>query len=374
LTYYPLTTNQFGYKLPNPDNVVGVDISDLGEDKELYRYNFILKNHRQADDYSRFMTFAQTFSLPSGSALDLGTRQVMDVDEWLRAFALLSLCGIGDSYTFGNNHNLLLYLRPADQKMLAFPWDMDFAFNQSPTRALIGDQNWGKIENLPANKRRLYAHALDIIRTSFNTDYMAYWVAHYASFAPGQDYSGALAYIQQRTASVLSEISNAGGNSAFSISGDSLITTSNLVTLSGTAPVQVQSILINGVPYPVTWTSVSGWSIRLPVGVGTNVLNLAGCDLNGNLLTNFTGTVTVNYMGAMPDPAGMIVFNEIMYNPSMPGAQYVELYNASSSVAFDLSGWQLQGLSYTFPPGSLIAPNSYLVLAANAAASSRLTA
>ena len=204
--------------------------------------------------------------------------------------------------------------------------------------------------------------------TSFNADYMAYWVAHYASFAPGQDYSGALTYIQQRTAGVLSEISNAGGNSAFSISGDYLTTTSNLVTLSGTAPVQVQSILINDVPYPVTWTSVSGWSIRLPVGVGTNVLNLAGCDLYGNLLTNFTGTVTVNYTGAMSDPAGAIVFNEIMYHPSMPGAQYVELYNASSSVAFDLSGWQLQGLSYTFPPGSLIGPNSYLVLAANAAA------
>jgi len=364
LIYYPVTTNQFGYKLPQPDNVVGVDISDLGNDKEIYRYDFILKNHRDADDYSRLLTFAKTFSQPSGSTLDLETRQVMDVDEWLRAFALVSLCGVGDSYTFGNNHNLLIYQRPADQRMLAFPWDMDFAFVQSTAAPLIGDQNWGKIENLPANKRRIYAHALDIIGTSFNTGYMAYWVAHYARFAPGQDYSGALPYIQQRTAAVLSEISNAGGNSAFSVNGaSSFTTTSNLVTLSGTAPVQVQSILVNGVPYPVTWTSVSGWSIRVPVGVGTNMLHLAGCDLYGNPLTSFTGTVTVNYTGAMPDPAGTIVFNEIMFNPAVPGAAYVELYNTSPTASFDLSNWQLHGLGYTFPPGSIIANRQFLVLA-----------
>jgi hypothetical protein len=364
LTYYPMTTNQFGYKLPQPDNVVGVDISDLGTDKEIYRYDFILKNHRDADDYSRFLTFAKTFSLPSGSTLDLETRQVMDVDEWLRAFALVSLCGVGDSYTFGNNHNLLIYERPADQKMLAFPWDMDFAFYQSPTTPLIGDQNWGKIENLPANRRRIYAHALDIIRTAFNTSYTTYWVAHYARFAPGQDYSGALSYIQQRTAGILSEINNSGGNSAFSVSGAaSFTTTNNLVTLSGTASVQVQSILINGIAYPVTWTSVSGWTTRLPVVVGTNVLHLAGCDLYGSPLTNFTGTVTVYYSGAVPDPAGTIVFNEIMYNPVVPGAAYVELFNTSPSVSFDLSNWQVHGLGYTFPPGSIITNRQFLVLA-----------
>src|SRR5208283_3834433 len=49
-------------------------------------------------------------------------------------------------------------------------------------------------------------------------------------------------------------------------------------------------------------------------------------------------------------------------------AQFVELYNNSTNVTFDLSGWQLQGLSYTFPNGSLIAPANYLVLAQNAAA------
>src|SRR4029077_7853590 len=35
--------------------------------------------------------------------------------------------------------------------------------------------------------------------------------------------------------------------------------------------------------------------------------------------------------------------------------------------SFDLSGWELQGLGYTFPAGALINPNAYLILAANRA-------
>jgi hypothetical protein len=46
-------------------------------------------------------------------------------------------------------------------------------------------------------------------------------------------------------------------------------------------------------------------------------------------------------------------------------AQYVELYNNSANTTFDLSGWQFHGLAYTFPAGSSIAPNGFLLLAAN---------
>ena len=54
-----------------------------------------------------------------------------------------------------------------------------------------------------------------------------------------------------------------------------------------------------------------------------------------------------------------------MYAPVVANAQYVELYNNSTNTTFDLSGWQFHGLAYTFPAGSSIAPNSFLVLAAN---------
>src|ERR1051326_9391084 len=99
---------------------------------------------------------------------------------------------------------------------------------------------------------------------------MTYWPAHYASFAPGQDFSDLLNYIPPRTAAVQSEINAAGGNAAFTVNQTNITTANNLVALTGTAPVQIQSFLINGVAYAVTWTSVSNWVIRIPINSPTN--------------------------------------------------------------------------------------------------------
>jgi hypothetical protein len=120
LTYYPLSANAAGYKLPAPDTVQGVDISDLGDSKETYRYNFILKNHRSADDYATLINFARKWSL-SGSVLDAQTQATMDMDEWLAAYAMVSLGGVADMYTFGADHNLMTYIRPSDDRVLYFP-------------------------------------------------------------------------------------------------------------------------------------------------------------------------------------------------------------------------------------------------------------
>jgi len=368
LVYYPTTTNQFGYKNPQPDSVIGTDISDLGADKETYRYNFIIKNHRDVDDYSSFISFARTLSL-SGSPLDFQSRQVMDVDEWARAFALVTLCGVGDSYTFGNNHNLLMYQRPSDGKMLAFPWDMDFSFNRANNAALIGDQNLSKVFNLTSNQRLFYGHIMDIIGSAYNTAYMAYWVPRYASFCPGQDYSGVIPYIQARSDYARTTINNAGGNAPFAVNGTSPITSSsNLITLTGTAPVQVRTIRVNGLDLPITWTSVSAWTIRLAVSSPTNIFTIEAVDLAGHVLSNLTHTVTVNFTGTVEPAPGRVVINEIMYNPVVAGASYVELGNISPSFAFDLSGWRLHGLNYTFPTGSFIPPGGFLVLAQDSVA------
>ena len=364
LDYYPTSANGAGYKLPSPQSLWGTDITDLGDDKETYRYNFQIKNHRGEDDYSRFIPFAQTLAMTNGPILDAQAKQVMDVNEWLRTYALISLVGEGDWYTFGNQHNLLMYIRPDNNRVLAFPWDVEQLFVRAANSSLIGSpSDWTDIENVyPENKRRLYAHALDIIATTFNTNYMTYWAAHYASFAPGQDFSDLLNYIPPRTAAVQSEINAAGGNAAFTVNQTNITTANNLVALTGTAPVQIQSFLINGVAYAVTWTSVSNWVIRIPINSPTNTLNLTAYDLNGNPLTNFNRTVTVNYTGGPPNPVGTVAINEIEYNPVLTDASYIELFNSSTNASFDLSNWRLNGVDYTFPTGSIITNGQFLVL------------
>jgi len=369
LIYYPSTANASGYKLPQPDGVQGIDLANFGDDKEPYRYNFMIKNHRDGDDYSRFITLCKTLSL-SGAALDAQSREIMDIDQWMRAYALISLCSVGDMYGFGNNHNFFMYQRPSDGKFLYFPWDMDFAFTRGSGGALVGDQNLAKVVNLPGNLRCMYAHMLDIIAISFNTSYMTYWADHYDNFAPGQNYTGganSLGILGARVPFVINTINSAGGNAPFVVSGPTLITTSNnLVTLSGTAPVQVKTIWINGVEYALTWTSISAWTVRVPImTTGLSTLNLVGYDVHGNPLTNFTRSIGVNYTGPTPVPEGTVVINEIMYNPATPDTAFIELFNNSPTLGFDLSGWRLNGVDYTFPAGTVLTNRGFLTIANN---------
>jgi hypothetical protein len=75
----------------------------------------------------------------------------------------------------------------------------------------------------------------------------------------------------------------------------------------------------------------------------------------------------VNYPGATNNAGGGLRFSEVMYHPAVPNAAYVELYN-SSGFYLELTGWRINGIGYTFPSASMIAPKSFLVLAADRAA------
>ena len=371
LIYYPTTADAGGYKLPQPDGVATLDFSDVGTNKEPYRYNFIIKNHRGEDDYSRFISFARSWSTPAGATLEPLTRLTTDWDEWMRSYAMVSLFSVSDMYTFGaNSHNLLAYQRPSDGKLQYFMWDMDFSLTsgRGATAALIGGQNLGRILNAtPSLQRCFYGYMLDQIDTVYNAGYMAYWVNRYDDFAPGASYAANTSLIQARADYARGQITTIAGNPAFAVNGPASITLSNnnLLTLTGTAPITAKTIKINGRDYALTWTSISAWTVRIPVEAGITTLVIAGYDVRGNILTNFIRTTTVNYTGVAPVAPGTVVINEIHYNPAIPNSGFLEIFNTSTNLAFDLSGWRLNGLSYTFPDGSILTNRGFVVLASD---------
>jgi len=64
-----------------------------------------------------------------------------------------------------------------------------------------------------------------------------------------------------------------------------------------------------------------------------------------------------------PQPAlPPLRISEIMFAPVNPAAEFIELYNPSPLDAVDLSGWRLDGVALTFPAGSVILPQSYLLV------------
>src|SRR5207248_2570871 len=71
-------------------------------------------------------------------------------------------------------------------------------------------------------------------------------------------------YITDRRAFLLTQLATVAA--PFAVDGPaSFDTTNNLLVLSGTAPVVVKQISLNGAVYPITWTSATSFVMRVVV-------------------------------------------------------------------------------------------------------------
>src|SRR5207244_12221067 len=73
------------------------------------------------------------------------------------------------------------------------------------------------------------------------------------------------------------------GNPPFTVTAP-VSTSSPRVTLSGTAPIEVKTIRINGAEPTVAWTMATAWQLALVLTNGTNVLCIQGVDRFGHTL------------------------------------------------------------------------------------------
>ena len=386
LIYFPQTTvdgTPQGLKLPQPDGVQGVEFGSItSPDKEAFRWNFLIGNARDDDDFTRLINLSNTYQL-TGAAFNNAIVNAIDVDEWLRASAALALAGIGDNYatTGGAWHNLKLHHRP-DGRILYLPWDLDFQSQPSNDALIINPDIAALTAISPAYQRLFYQHLNDIIGTSFNSTYLAPWVAHYATFnASGGNWNDIITYVDARVAFVQSQIATAYPATPFDITTSNFSTASSTATVSGAGWIDVRTILIQsgGLNLPVTWTSGSAWSVTVPVAPGAQTLTLQAFNYQGALVGS--DTITITGTGAVvPAASGNLVISEINYNPAAPVGselsassdndefEFIEVRNISSTQTVNLAGCTIVGgVDYTFP-ASTIAPGSRAVIPRNTAA------
>ncbi len=295
LIYSPTTTDDGtseGLKRPQPDDVVGTDVRDLGDDKEVYRWNFLIENHRARDDYGPMVGLGKAHGAPAAT-LEAAANAAMDVSQWMRAFAAISLTGVNDIYTQGNNHNFIFYQRPEDGRMLAFPWDMDFSFTRSTSSPLWGDQNLARIISLIPNRRLYYCHLRDLMAKSFNPEYMSPWISHYSSLA-GQNWASLLTYISQRRTFVTAGIPASVPFSITTNAGADFTVDQPSTVLQGNGWFDVKTIVVAEASEPlvVTWPGLTQWRATVPLHGGANALNLLAFDIDGNFLASDAINVT----------------------------------------------------------------------------------
>jgi hypothetical protein len=301
-----------------------------------------------------------------------------DMVHWMRTFAMNDLASYWDAFGNPNAKNTYLY-KPTKSGWKLMCWDMDVGlgvFNDpvnDPLFPNLNDDAMDRVYTNPAWVRLYWCALAEGVNTFFNTGpgtaidavLDAKYAALQASGLSLNNPSGIKSWISQRRSFLLTQLNSV--SNVFNVAGPASFNTNrNFVTLTGTAPVNVHTLTVNGVVYTPTWLTVNSWRLQIPVTAGTTDLVIAGLDRLGNVVSSIIRTVT--YTGADERAEDNIVINEIMYNPLVSDATYIELFNRSTNYVFDLSGWRLNGVDFTFPPGTIITNRGLLVICKDRAA------
>ena len=334
-----------------------------------YRSNWGLLH--TPDSFSNFTNvYALVTAASSVNRANL-MENVADMENWMRVSAANHAAGNWDCFgSTGSGQNVYAWVSPQHPWTL-FVNDFSICLGNSIANGAgsnmfdFYDSVWQQLYAQP-KFQRMYFRALkelvngpmlaSKINPVMNAKYAAFQAAGLSLTSP----SATETWIASARSSIVAQVA-AADVAGFTLVTNSWNATSNAVTLAGWAPFQVTTLWINGEAFTPVWLTPTNWSIVVPVPFGTNTWTIGAQDRYGNLVgTN--ATVIVANSSEPESPADNVLINEIMYNPARAGGEYVELFNRATNTTFDLSGWKVNGLDYTFPSGSTLAPQSFLLL------------
>lgn len=307
---------------------------------------------------------------------------LVDVPHWMRTFAVNDLAANWDSFGNPGGKNTFHY-RPPNQRWQLMSWDFDVGvgvFN-NPTNATLFTASDASLKEFQSRESflRYYWDGLheathsffqgESVRPLLEGKYAALKASGAPVLSPfvrsGQTGHSIPEWIEARRDYLLGEMESF--TSRFSIStnfGLNFQSESNVVTLSGKSPLGVFGLAVNGVSHSVHWQNANQWRMEVVLNQEINELHLTGIDARGEPLPDVSDTITITVTSAIDPPHGSVVINEIMYHP--PGdaeTEFVELHNRSQTTAYDLNGWRINGLGFTFENTTQLPPGGYLLVA-----------
>lgn len=336
-----------------------------------YRWNWERKSNRGLDDdYSSLINLVEVLNLPDGEAYDRRVAETLDLDGWLGPIVTRRVVGDWDGYGYRRGKNTFAYLPPGGRWNLLL-WDLDFSLgggSDGETTEIFqaDDPVMTRLYRHPHFGRvylQLFAEAVRGPLASGVADPLmdanhAAMQAHGLNAAAPAPVKSWIANRRLYLAGVL-----ATNTAPWSVDGEGTVTSdSNVLTLTGTAPIEVRTISVNGAAYQPVWTTRTNWTLSVPLRAGANRLVLEGLNRHGQRVSGASEAVDVEFTGADEAPEDFVRITEIMYEPLDPDAEFVEIRNLSERTTFDLSGWFLDGVNYEFPGGTALPPGAYRVM------------
>lgn len=360
--------------------------------REKYRWNFLYRSTNRTSDYTNMFRLVDALNATSPESYTSATLEQVDVEEWMRIFATEQMIVNFDAYGHEIGKNMYAYL-PEGGKWQLYMFDLDWLMlaaagrggSYAPGVASLfnaDDPTIRRMYNHPPFRRAFFRAVKDALAGAFQpAKYNAVMDAKYASLvANGIQYcdGGALgtpapvkAWFDARRTYLQSQVNL--NDAAFQVTGHTVYT--NVVVISGNAPLEATSLVVNGIPRLATWSSVTRWTIVVPLQNGTNTLLVKAQTAKGVDIAGAQAQLTVVYNGP-EQPVVKVWINEwladnvaVLPDPTDEDFEdWFELYNASTN-SVDLAGYYLTDdpanpTLFRIPTNSqyVIPPKGYLLV------------
>jgi hypothetical protein len=232
-------------------------------------------------------------------------RQLIDLDGWLRPIATRRAVADWDGYGYSRGKNTFAYLPPGGRWNLLL-WDLDFSLGGGSDGSNTGifDANDPVMERVYRHPEfgRVYLQGIsDTVRGPLaNGAADALMDANYAAFV-GNGVSAAApapikSWIAARRDFLVRVLATQTAPWGIDQGGDAGLTTDqSLITLTGSAPIDVRSIAVNGLAYPPTLDHPHQLMLGVP-RAGTEPTRPRRADLRGRPVTGAGGSIQVTWL------------------------------------------------------------------------------
>ncbi|MBN1418648.1 MAG: lamin tail domain-containing protein [Planctomycetes bacterium] len=273
-----------------------------GEDEEEYRLLFNMFSHEERDDFFPLIDLCLTIARTTGTALEEAVGERALLRNWADQMAGRLYVADWDTFGLQNGHNIYMYYGALGRRWVMIPWDADLTFGDTNAPIDIGSPfpATRKIFSRPANLRmlmgahyRLMTEVATPERIGPELDRVYAAIGADGASTP----SSILSFLQSRAAVVRGRLPAA----TFRITtngGEDFEADDASVRLAGTAPLDVDRIVLNGEPVDdrFEFTGVTVWRMDLDLAVGANRFTFEGFDHQGTLVG--TASILIHSPGA----------------------------------------------------------------------------
>ncbi|HAK94486.1 MAG TPA: hypothetical protein DCM87_05665 [Planctomycetes bacterium] len=293
---------------------VEADFKWQGPDPELYRWNFAPRATGTIEDFGPLL---RLIALMDPEATKTGFmpqfEKAANADQWLRTFAVRTICDDWDTMGRGRGKNAYVYRTPGkDGLWHLLVWDSDLTFRnvQSP---LFPDKfaSFKRLLAEPFYRRQFLSYLGYMARGPFLQDLPV--ILGDTSKACGGDAASILRFAQARSAFVLSQIPEGPRFAVEQARRVSRQGKPDVVQAAGKAPTLAGRFTLDGRPGAHRFLDAERWTAEFPVGPEGGVMTLAAEDLGGGAIASQGVRISARQSAVALAPA----------EPQTPEPQYV---------------------------------------------------